>query len=335
MEAIEKIKIGIFILFVIIISFSLVFMYVEGWSLVQSLYFSITTISTVGYGDLHPTNEYGQILAILFIIFGVSTGLYTLGAFAESFISGYFTKYNRMVKMKKRIDELEDHYIVCGYGRIGKIVVDRLRESDVDFVVIDTNEELLKAEFEKDSDFNYIIGNATHDEFLKNAHIDTAKCLISTVSTDSDNVYITLSSKRLNPKLYVVSKADEVVALDKLLIAGADKVVSPYVIGGMRVAELALKPGILDFVSTFMSIAKYEYDGDLEIRKNVLNKKSKILGKSITDSQIRYSSGATIIGIKKQNDLIVNPGPEVILELGDEIYAFGTKQQLDNLETIL
>ena len=117
---------------------------------------------------------------------------------------------------------------------------------------------------------------------------------------------ITLSSKRLNPKLYVVSKADEVVALDKLLIAGADKVVSPYVIGGMRVAELALKPGILDFVSTFMSIAKYEYDGDLEIRKNVLNKKSKILGKSITDSQIRYSSGATIIGIKKQNDLIVN-----------------------------
>uniref|UniRef100_A9A8R4 TrkA-N domain protein n=1 Tax=Methanococcus maripaludis (strain C6 / ATCC BAA-1332) TaxID=444158 RepID=A9A8R4_METM6 len=335
MEAIEKIKIGIFVLFVLVISFSLIFMQIEGWTFLQAIYFSVATISTVGYGDFYPTTDLGQFLTILFIIFGVSTGLYTLGAFAESFISGYFKRYNRMVKMKKRIDMLENHYIVCGYGRIGRVVVDRLKESGLDYVAIDSNSEILKAEFEKDPEFNYIVGDATHDEYLIEAHIDRAKALISTVSTDSDNVYITLSSKRLNTNLYVVSKADEQVAMDKLLIAGADKVVSPYMIGGLRVAELAMKPGILDFVSTFMSIAKYEYDEDLEIRKIIIRKNSKIIGKTLTESQIRYNSGATIIGIKKENDLLVNPGPEVILEYDDHIYAFGTSEQLDALESMV
>ncbi|WP_459201568.1 potassium channel family protein [Methanococcus sp. CF] len=335
MEAIEKIKIGIFVLLILIVSFSMIFMYIEGWTLLQAIYFSVATISTVGYGDFSPKTELGQFFTILFIIFGVSTGLYTLGAFAESFIGGYFKRYNRMVKMKKRIDMLENHYIVCGYGRIGRVVVDRLRESGLDYVTIDSNSEILKAEFEKDPDFNYIIGDATHDEYLTQAHIDRAKALISTVSTDSDNVYITLSSKRLNPNLYVVSKADEQVAMDKLLIAGADKVVSPYMIGGLRVAELAMKPGILDFVSTFMSIAKYEYDEDLEIRKILVGKHSKITGKTLTESQIRYNSGATIIGIKKENDLIVNPGPDIILEHNDQIYAFGTSNQLDTLENMV
>ncbi|ABO35951.1 TrkA-N domain protein [Methanococcus maripaludis C5] len=335
MEAIEKIKIGILVLFVLIISFSLIFMQIEGWTLLQAIYFSVATISTVGYGDFYPTTDLGQFLTILFIIFGVSTGLYTLGAFAESFIGGYFKKYNRMVKMKKRIDTLENHYIVCGYGRIGRVVVDRLKESGLDYVAIDSNSEILKAEFEKNPEFNYIVGDATHDEYLIEAQIGRAKALISTVSTDSDNVYITLSSKRLNTNLYVVSKADEQVAMDKLLIAGADKVVSPYMIGGLRVAELAMKPGILDFVSTFMSIAKYEYDEDLEIRKIIIHKNSKIIGKTLTESQIRYNSGATIIGIKKENDLLVNPGPEVTLEYNDHIYAFGTSEQLDALESMV
>ncbi|MBA2860125.1 TrkA family potassium uptake protein [Methanococcus maripaludis] len=335
MESMEKIKIGIFVLFVVIISFSLMFMYIEGWTLLQAIYFSVATISTVGYGDFYPTSELGQLLTILFIVFGVSTGLYTLGAFAESFIGGYFKRYNRRIKMKKRIEMLENHYIVCGYGRIGRVVIDRLRESGLDYVAIDSNSEILEAEFEKDPDFNYIVGDATHDEYLIEAQIDRAKALISTVSTDSDNVYITLSSKRLNPKLYVVSKADEQVAMDKLLIAGADKVVSPYMIGGLRVAELAMKPGILDFVSTFMSIAKYEYDEDLEIRKILIGKNSKIRGKTLTESQIRYNSGVTIIGIKKENDLLVNPGPEIILEYNDQIYAFGTGEQLDVLESMV
>ena len=117
-------------------------MQIEGWTLLQAIYFSVATISTVGYGDFYPTSELGQLLTILFIIFGVSTGLYTLGAFAESFIGGYFKRYNRMVKMKKRIDMLENHYIVCGYGRIGRVVVDRLRESGLDYVAIDSNSEI-------------------------------------------------------------------------------------------------------------------------------------------------------------------------------------------------
>lgn len=310
-------------------------MNIEGLDLLNSIYFSIVTISTVGYGDYTPKTEIGKILSSVFIIFGVSTGLYTLGSLAEFFIEGHFKKTRWMMRMKNRIGKLNDHYIICGYGRIGKVVVDKLRKEGVDFVVIDNDPEILINELEKDQDFNFIKGDATVDETLINAGIDRAKCLISTLPTDSDNVYIVLSAKRLNPELYIIAKADEIVAMDKLLMAGADKVVSPYIIGGLRLAELALKPDILDFVSTFISIAKYEYNEDMEIRKIVIRENYNIVGKSLSETQIRQKSGATIIGIKKGNNLIINPRPDVIVNSNDEIYAFGTREQLDNLENLI
>jgi len=335
MEAIERIKLGVLTIFIIIIMFSLIIMNVEGLDLLNTIYFSIVTISTVGYGDYTPKTEIGKILSSVFIVFGVSAGLYTLGSLAEFFIEGHFKKTRWMMKMKNRIEKLNDHYIICGYGRVGRVVVNKLRKEGVDFVVIDNNPEILENELEKDQTFNFIKGDATLDEVLIDAGISKAKCLISTLPTDSDNVYIVLSAKRLNPKLYVIAKADEIVAMDKLLMAGADKVVSPYIIGGLRLAELALKPDILDFVSTFMSIAKYEYNEDMEIRKIAIPKDSNIAGKSLSDTQIRQKSGATIIGIKKGDNLVINPRPDVVLNSNDEIYAFGTGEQLDNLEKLV
>ncbi len=335
MEVIDRIKLSMGVMGAAIVIYSLIMMDIEGLRPLDALYFSIVTISTVGYGDYVPKTELGKLITAMYILFGVGIGLYALGSVAEFFIGGYFKKTNQMRNMDKRIKHLKNHYIICGYGRSGKVVADKLEKSGAKYIVIDNNAELLENELEDNPNFNYIVGDATLDDILLKAKIKEAKGLISTVSRDSDNVYITLSAKRLNPNLYVIAKADERVAMDKLLIAGADRVVSPYIIGGLRMAELALKPDILDFVSTFMSIAKYEYDEDLEIRKITIEEGSLLSGKSLSETNIRQESGATIIGVKKNNELITNPSPDVIINTGDVLYAFGTTEQLDNLEKIV
>ncbi len=334
MDAVKRIEIGIFLMIMLILIHSTIYIYLEHLNIIDALYFSITTITTVGYGDISPKTPIEKIITSIYMLISIGIGFYVLGNISELFISGYFKKASKRKIMENRIKNLKNHYIVCGYGKIGKVAADKLRKEGAKFVVIDTNAEMLENELESDPLFNYVVGDATDDEVLIKAKIKDAKCLISAVSRDSDNVYIVLSSKRLNPNLYVIAKADEQVAMDKLLIAGADKVVSPYIIGGLRMAELALKPDILDFVSAFMSIAKYEYNEDLEIRKIVVEEGSELCGKAISETQIRQKSGATIIGVKKGEELITNPSPNLILEPGDVVYAFGTSEQLNSLEKL-
>jgi voltage-gated potassium channel len=334
MEVVDRIKLGLVVMAFAIALHSLIFMYLDKLSIIDALYFSIVTISTVGYGDYVPKTELGKLISSLYILIGVGIGLYVLGNISEFFIGGYFKKANQMRTMEKRIKYLKNHYIICGYGKSGKVVADKLEKEGAKYVVIDGNSEILENELENNPNFNYILGDATLDEVLQKARIKDAKCLISTVSRDSDNVYITLSARRLNPNLYIIAKADERVAMDKLLIAGADKVVSPYVIGGLRMAELALKPDILDFVSAFMSIAKYEYDDDLEIRKILVDENSEIAGKTLSETKIRQNIGATIIGLKKNGELITNPSANEVIAPNDIIYAFGTGEQLDKLEKL-
>jgi len=337
LEPLDKIKISILLMFSLILVYGVAFSYFENLSLLNGIYYAITTITTVGFGDITPKTNAGKIITSIYVLLGVSIGLYTLGNFAEFFVSGYFQKTKKLRKMEKKINLLENHYIICGFGKSGKIITNKFTKENIDFVVVDNNKELLENELENNPKFKYIVGDATHDEILEKAKIKKAKGLISVVSTDSDNVYIVLSARRLNPKLYIIAKGDEKVALDKLRIAGADKVVSPHIIGGLRIAELAIKPGILDFVSTFMSIAKYEYDEDLEIRKIKIGDNSPINNKTLENSNIRNISGAIIIGIKKINDdkLITNPSKDAVLNEGDILYAFGNKSQIDNLEKLI
>ncbi|MBW9221697.1 NAD-binding protein [Methanothermococcus sp. SCGC AD-155-C09] len=334
MDVVDRIKLSIITMGITILIYSLLMIKIEGLSLLDSIYFSVVTISTVGYGDYVPKTELGKAISSIFILFGVGIGLYTLGNVAEFFIGGYFEKKDRMRKMEKRIKYLRNHYIICGYGKSGKVVAKKLEKSGAKYVVIDINEKILENELENNPNFNYIVGDATHDEVLIKAKIKEAEGLISTVSRDSDNVYITLSAKRLNPNIYVVAKADEKVAMDKLLIAGADRVVSPYIIGGLRMAELALKADVLDFISTFMSIAKYEYDEDLGLKKIKIGPNSPLIGKKLHEIKTQYKLEANILGIKKDSGLIINPPSDVEISLGDIIYAFGTSDQLNNLESM-
>ncbi|AEF96687.1 potassium channel family protein [Methanotorris igneus] len=330
MDTLNKIKLGMVTIGALILFASIGFMFLEGWDFFTALYVSIVTISTVGYGDYTPTTHWGKALVMVYIVTGVGAVAYTFGSIAEFFMEGHFKKVARMRKMEKNLKKLKGHFIICGYGKLGKVVAEKFKNAKVPFVVIDSDEKMLEEEAEKDPDLIYVVGDATSDDVLIKAGIERARGLISVVNTNAENVFITLSAKRLNPNIYVVAKAEDGSAVDKLLKAGADRVVSPNVIGGSRIAEIALKPEVLDFVSTIMDDSY-----DMEIEKFCVCEGSEICGKSLYESQIRSKTGVTILAVKKGNDLIINPSPDVVVDKGDEIYAFGTKEQLEKLEKIL
>ena len=255
---------------------------------------------------------------------------YTFGNIASFFIEGHFKQLFRRKKMHNKLKSLNDHFIICGFGKLGRYVAKKFKDAGVPFVVIDSDEGKIKEIVEKDPKLIYIVGDATSDDILLRAGIKRAKGLISVVGNDAENVFITLSARRLNPNLYIVAKAENENTVDKLLKAGADRAVSPYVIGGLRIVEMALKPEILDFVSSLMDVSL-----DIEIGRYIVSRNSKVVGKTLYESQIRQKTGATILAIKKSNELYVNPSPDVVLREGCEIYAFGTKDHLEKLKEIL
>lgn len=330
METLERIKLGILVLIGLIIIETFVLSITEGWDIFTSFYTAVVTISTVGYGDYTPKTFLGKLSIIVYIFLGVGTVAYTMGNIASFFIEGHFKKYYRMKKMEDKIKKMKDHYILCGYGRLGRIVADELKKNNIPFIIVDNNENIINEAIEKNPDLVCIVGDATSDDILLKAGIERAKGLISVVSTDAENVFITLSAKKLNPNIYVVAKADEPSTLDKLIKAGADRAICPYVVGGMEIAKIAINPDIVEFVHSLIA----NEEEDMEIRRFVV-KNHKLDGIKLKDSKIRELTGATILAIKKGNQMITSPPPEVVINYGDVIYAFGSREQLEKLKKYL
>ncbi|MCQ6253870.1 TrkA family potassium uptake protein [Methanocaldococcus sp.] len=325
METFKKIILGIFIIILLIVIESVILMICEGWDFFTAFYTAVVTISTVGYGDYTPKTFIGKLSIIVFIFAGVGAVAYTMSNIAEFLIEGHFKKYYRSKKMSDKLKKLQNHYIICGYGRLGRVVAYELKKSGIPFVVIDKDEKLLQEAIEKDPSLICIVGDATSDDILKKAGIDRAKGLISVVTSDAENVFITLSAKKLNPNIYIVAKADDQSTLDKLIKAGADRAVCPYIVGGLEIAKIAINPDVVEFIHSL--VASQE---DIEIRRFVI-KNYELDNKSIKDSKIREKTGATILAIKKGNKMITSPTPNTIINVGDIIYAFGTKEQLEKL----
>ena len=331
MEALERIKLGISVIVFIVLIATFGLMYFEGWDFFTALYVSIITISTVGYGDITPITFEGKVLTLVYIICGAGAMAYTFASIAGFFIEGQFKKIIRLKKMQTKLKMINGHYIICGFGKIGKFVAKKFDDAGVPFVVIDMDEKKILDGLDNYKNMIYIVGDATSDDILNRAGVKRAKGLVATVNSDAENLFITLSAKELNPNIYVVAKAENNATIDKLLKAGADRVVSPYSIGGLRMAEMALRPEILDFVTTLMDTTR-----DMEIGRFTISPQSEIVGKTLYDSKIRQKTGATILAIKKKNDnVIVNPSPDIVLDERDVIYAFGTKKHLEELKKIL
>jgi len=315
-----------FLLIFLVISFgTLGYMSIEGWSLLDSLYMTIITLASVGYKEVHDLSFNGKMFTIVLIIGGVGTVAYALTAGAKIILEGELLDVFGRRRLEKKIKELKDHYIICGYGRMGKIICRELQEKHMNFVVIE-KEPALSPEKE---DMLIVKGDATRDEVLKEVHIEKAKGLISVLPTDAENLFVVLSARGLNPSLSIVARAGEEGSEQKLMRAGADKVVSPYHIGGLRIAHTVLKPAVVDFIE----FATKSGNIDLQMEEIAIQEASRLSGLSLDECGIGRELGIIIVAIKKTGgELKFNPTFRSTIETGDTLIALGEISRLKILE---
>jgi voltage-gated potassium channel len=312
-------------LLVLVISFGTAgYRVLERWDFLDSLYMTIITLTTVGFKEVHDLSENGKIFTIALIVGGVGTVLYVLRTGAQLILEGELQEIYGRKRLEKRLRELKDHYIVCGYGRMGKIIARELRHEDLDFVVIEKNHTALGEE-----DLLIIEGDATKDDLLKKAGIEKAKCLISVLPTDAENLYVVLSARGLNPDLMIVARAGEEGSEQKLLRAGADRAVSPYYIGGLRIAHTVLKPAVVDFIE----FATKSGNIDLQIEEINIGEGSELVGQTLDQCGIGRDLGIIVVAIKQSGgEMKFNPTFRTAMEAGDTLIAVGETSKLKSLE---
>ena len=318
---------GLYALFAIIVVGTGGYIVIEGWSFLDSLYMTVITITTVGYEEVHPLGIGGRIFSLFLIVSGVGAALYALTGFIAFVMEGYFgiTFGRRM--MKNRIAKLKDHFIICGLGRVGEEIASTFKEEGVPFVVIDNRAELLTRAEQKG--FLFIEGDATKDEVLKDAGIERARSLVVALGDDADNLYITLSARALSPALFIEARSSTEEVAKKLKRAGADRVISPYNIGARRMAILALRPAVVEFIDTLV----YRRGKEIQLESVMVDEKSTMTGLRVEEA--RQRTKAVVLAInKKSGKLVANPSDEEVVEAGDRIIVMGSKEQLQTLESI-
>lgn len=318
------------VLIIGVISFgTLGYMAVEKWNLFDSLYMTITTLTTVGYREVHELTEAGRGFTIVLILVGVGTMLYALGIGARVLLEGEIREILGRRKVSKRIENLEDHYIICGYGRMGNIICREMIQHKAPFLVVEKNPEILAS---IDKDILSMQGDSTQDQVLKQAGIERAKGLISVLSTDADNLYVVLSARGLNPRLRIVARASDEGAEQKLFRAGADNVVSPYFIGGLRIAHTILKPAVVDFIEFATKSGNIE----LQMEEVKVRGDSRIVDKALDECGIRKELGIIIVAIKRESgEMEFNPTSTTVIKKGDTLVAMGETKQLKALEDLV
>jgi voltage-gated potassium channel len=321
---------GLVAIVIVLAAGTLWFTLVDGYSLVDGLYMTVITISTVGFGEVGELNSSDRLFVIFLIISGIMVMTYTLGALGRDIIEGSIQRFVGRQRMLREIEKMNNHYIICGHGRMGEILCDELQSEGVPFVVVDGDPET--AEGLVDLGYRVVQGDATDDQVLERAGVARAKALVAVVSRDVDNLYITMSAREIaesqNPRLFILSRATDEAATRKIRRAGADRVISPYQIGGMRIVQALLRPTVYDFVE----IATQNKGLDLMFEELEIAAGSNLDGLPLKDSGIRASFDVMVIGIKKPSgEMVFNPGPGSVLQVGDVLIMLGDKEQLVRL----
>jgi voltage-gated potassium channel len=295
----------------------------------DALFMTVTTITTVGYGEVKPLDSAGRIFTMFIAIVGVGSLFYTFGVVMEYLVAVRLADPTGRLKMEKHIEALRGHIILAGLGRVGRQAAQELAEARVPFLVVDPAEGGVR----QAEEHGWLCqqGDATDDAVLERAGIAHARGLIATTANDATNMYIVLSARVLNPKLHIVSRAIDETSVPKLMRAGADRAISPYAIGGHRLAHLILSPTVVDFFET----ALRRGNEALNIEGLAVGTDSGAVGRTLEALALRQATGATVLAVMRDGNPVVNPPGDMALAAGDRLLALGTRAQLERVEHVL
>lgn len=325
----QKIKYALLLILLVLCIGVIGFIFIENYSFIDALYMTIITVGTVGFSEVQPLSVTGKIFTIFLIISSLGIFTYAISIITTTIVEGEFRLYLQGYKTQIAINKMENHVIVCGYGRNGQKTVEELKEHNQTFIVIEQNKEIVKTENENSTGF-FIEGDASTDEVLIKAGIAKAKALIATLPIDADNLYISLSARYLNPKLLIISRAANESAEKKLKMAGVDNVVMPEKVGGSHMASLVIKPDVVEFLNNLI-IREKEASKLEEIQCSHIPDISQ--NKTIKDLDIKTISGVNIIGVKTpEGNYIINPSADTILTPNSKLFVLGTPLQIEKMK---
>ncbi len=308
------------------------FSIIEDFTLLESFFMTIITISTVGFQEVHPLSEAGRLFTAFLIIFSLGIFGYVVTTITRFIVDGIFKNYYKDKKVKKRIDKLSNHVVLCGYGRNGKQAAIELAENDEAFVIIE-NDEALIDKVREETKLLYIHGDATQEDVLAESRVAKAKAMITTLPNDADNLFLVITARQINPDLAIISRASDDKSDVKLKRAGANNVIMSDKIGGQRMAKLVTQPDVVEFIEHIMLQRKPDVSLEEVSCKNL---SSCFAGKSIRELDVRNVSGANIIGLKrKDKSYLINPEPNVMLSTEDQLFVLGTVKQINKLKEII
>jgi len=330
MENTKHLITGVIMALGIIIFGTAGYVIIEDWEVFDALYMTIITVSTVGFSEIHNISKAGRLFTILLVFSGVGFTLYIAAAVVQFMVEGRIRIILGRRRLEKKINRMKNHYIVCGYGRIGRVVCRNLKRKPLDLVVIEKDPELISV---MDADgVLYISGDAADEENLIRAGIKRAKGLVAVLASDADNVFLVLTARQLDPDLLIIARASQEESKSKLRAAGADTVESPYGIGAASMAHRIIRPT----VTSFLDLAFAHKRKDIQMEEIPVSASSDLVNIMLKDTGIRQKYNLIIIAIKKSDkSMLFNPSFEAMIEVGDTIIAVGEEVNLQELEKIL
>ncbi|GAB5539980.1 MAG: potassium channel protein [Salibacteraceae bacterium] len=308
-------------------------MWIEDYTFTEAFYMTVITVSTVGFGEVKSLSEAGQLFTSFLIITTFGTFAYTISNLTRYVLSGQYKIYLKTFQIMNALERLENHVIVCGYGRNGRQSIKTLRAHNERFVVIESNKAILEKALENEPELLMVEGDATDDSILTKVGIDKAKALITTLPKDADNLFVVLTAREMNSNLNIITRASDDRSEHKLKIAGANNVILPDSVGGSHMATLVLTPDLMEFLDHISVMGK---DESTLVEIQFKNLPKDFEHKSIVEIEKRYQTGARIIGFKTpQNEIIVNPSSETELEPKSKLFVLGNPEQIKKLKEAL
>jgi len=320
-------RLAIALLFSVLVAGTAGYVLIEGWAAWDAFYMTVITVTTVGYREVHPLSRGGEAFTVALIVTGVGTVLYTITLVAATIVEGgVHHRFERRRRMRM-IEELRDHFILCGSGRIGSTIAAELRREGVPFIVVERDPERLQAVLARGD--LAVEADASREEVLKQVGIDRARGLIAAVGTDAENVYTVLTARVLKPDLFIVARAETEDASRKLMRAGANRVISPYEIGAVRIAQSALRPAVVDFVSLATSSENLE----LAMEQIEIGPSAAFAGQSLVEANLRQRYGVIVVAIRRTDGRMeFNPASDAVMHVGDQLVVLGRTSNLKEME---